>query len=60
MKWAAQLMKSKKLQKIMSEFTDRVGSVLEDEMRGNLGLISSWISYPQSHSVSPVRNMATL
>ena len=35
MKWAGLLMKSKKLQRIMAEYTERVSRVLEDELRGN-------------------------
>ena len=53
MKWAGLMMRSKKLQKIMAEFTDRVSRVLEDEIRGNQTFIKDWISYPHSHSTSP-------
>ena len=53
MKWAGLMMRNKKLQKIMAEFTDRVGRVLEDEIRGNQTFIKDWISYPHRHSPSP-------
>lgn len=50
------MMKSKKLQKLMAEMTDRVGQVLEDELHTNRNLIKDFISYPHSQSVSPQRN----
>ena len=53
MKWAGLMMRNKKLQKIMAEFTDRVSRVLEDEIRGNQQLIKDWVSYPHSHNTSP-------
>ena len=33
-------MRSKKLQAVFSEFTEQVAIILEDEMNGNLSLIS--------------------
>lgn len=53
-------MRSKKLQKIMAEYTDSVAYVLEAELNSNLGLIEDWVKYPHSHSQSPARNTMKL
>ena len=54
-------MKSKKLQKVMVDYTDKVALVLDEEIRGGGELIKDWIKYPHSHSVSPdARNALTL
>jgi hypothetical protein len=60
MKWAAQMMRSKKLQKVMADYTDQVGHVLNEELRGNLKLVKDWVKYPHSQSVSPARNTMML
>ena len=54
MKWAAQLMRSKKLQKIMAGYTEQIAKVLEDELHGEdkRDLVSDWIGYPHKHSQS--------
>ena len=56
MKWAAQLMKSKKLQRVMADYTEKVAQILENEMRGNTEIVKDWVSYPHSNSVSPQRD----
>ena len=33
MKWASQLMRSKKLQKIMANYTEEIAKVLDNELR---------------------------
>ena len=56
MKWAAQLMKSKKLQKIMVNFTEQIADCLDHELKGSLDLAADWVQYPHSQSGSPARN----
>ena len=58
-------MRSKKLQTIFSDFTDKVARVLEDEMKENMGLISAYVKYPhgvanRSKSISPSRKAAPM
>jgi len=53
-------MRTKPLQKIMAEMTDRIAAVLEDELKANNQFISDWVQYPHSHSVSPQRNTIQL
>ena len=56
MKWAAQLMRSKKLQAIMADYREKVALVLEAELALNKGLIKDWVQYPHSQNVSPARD----
>ena len=60
MKWAAQLMKSKKLQRVMADYTEKVAQILENEMQGNTEIVKDWVSYPHSNSLSPQRDQMML
>ena len=44
------MMRTKKLQKVMANFTEQIALVLEEELRANQGLIQDWVAYPHSHS----------
>ena len=44
----------------MADYTDQVGRVLNEELRGNLKLVGDWVKYPHSQSVSPARNTMIL
>lgn len=45
MKWAAQLMRSKKLQKIMVNYTEEIAKVLDNELRDaeSKALVQDWV-----------------
>lgn len=59
-KWAGQLMRSKKLQRIMAEYNETISAVLDEELKGNTDLIKDWVKYPHRHSQSPKRNQIML
>ena len=45
MKWASQLMRSKKLQKIMANYTEEIAKVLDNELRDaeSKTLVQDWV-----------------
>ena len=49
-------MKSKKLQRVMADYTEKVAHILENELQGNNEIVKDWVSYPHSNSVSPQRD----
>ena len=56
-------MRSKKLQGVFSNFTEKIASVLEDELTGNTELISAYVKYPhkpKSKSKSPGQPISNL
>ena len=53
-------MRSKKMQRIMADYTDQIAIVLETEIKGNIDLIKDWMKYPHSHSQSPKRDSKML
>ena len=60
MLWAGQMMRSKRLQKVMAEMTHRVAQLLDEELKSNKEVISDWLQYPHPQSVSPKRNYKQL
>ena len=60
MLWAGQMMRSKRLQKIMAEMTHRVALLLDEEIKSNKELIADWLSYPHAKSKSPKANTRML
>lgn len=52
MLWAGQLMRSRRLQHIMADMTDRIAQVLNEEIKSNREFVSEWLRYPHSHSQS--------
>ena len=44
----------------MADYVDKVGDILENELRGNSEFVKDWVGYPHSHSTSPKRNTMQL
>lgn len=45
--WAGLLVRSKPLQEVFADFTDRVARILDDEMSESKQLITDYLNYPR-------------